>query len=118
MHEHLVTESAHTKPATDRADVVFVVYALPDVQHMVRVPYLADMTAADAVKVSGLLQKFPQIAADVPVLGIFGRRVAADQRLVPGDRVEICRALQRDPRDLRRAMTREGGVVGQRSGRS
>jgi putative ubiquitin-RnfH superfamily antitoxin RatB of RatAB toxin-antitoxin module len=38
---------------------------------------------------------------DQPV-GIYGRRVALDARLVDGDRVEIYRPLRAQPQDARR----------------
>jgi putative ubiquitin-RnfH superfamily antitoxin RatB of RatAB toxin-antitoxin module len=35
-------------------------------------------------------------------VGIFGQRVALDHRLSPGDRVEIYRPLEVDPKEARR----------------
>ncbi len=93
---------------------VRVVYALPEVQHVVEVALTQGMTAADAVARSGLIDRFPEIAEQSLVLGLFGRQIDERTRVAPGDRIEICRALLRDPRDLRRDMTAQGRVVGQR----
>jgi hypothetical protein len=85
-----------------RAGSVEVVYAEPDRQTIVRLAYEVGMTAADAVRRSGLAERYPEIDARFLVLGVFGTRVAPSHMLSDGDRVEICRPLLRDPRDLRR----------------
>ncbi|MCE3285706.1 MAG: rnfH Ubiquitin family protein [Steroidobacteraceae bacterium] len=83
---------------------VEVVYALPDRQRVVTLDLPVEgLTAAQAVERSGLLREFPQIAQQPLVLGIFGAVCAPDHALRAGDRVEILRPLQHDPRDVRRA---------------
>jgi putative ubiquitin-RnfH superfamily antitoxin RatB of RatAB toxin-antitoxin module len=79
-----------------------VVYALPDRQRVVQLPLRDGMTALEAVQAAGLEREFPEIACRDPVLGIYGRRVAATEVLRSGDRVEIYRPLKFDPRDARR----------------
>jgi putative ubiquitin-RnfH superfamily antitoxin RatB of RatAB toxin-antitoxin module len=81
---------------------VEVVYARPQRQRIVRVPYEAGLTAERAVELSGLLGEYPEILERPLVLGVFGVRVSRRYQLRSGDRVEICRPLQRDPRDRRR----------------
>ena len=93
---------------------VTVVYALPDEQYLASVDYAAGLTAGEAVARSGLPERFPEIASTPLMLGAFGRQIMPEQPLSPGARVEICRALQRDPRELRRFMSSQGMVVGQR----
>lgn len=93
---------------------VTVVYALPEAQYLVGVRYTPAMTAIEAVTRSGLRDRFPEIAHTPLVFGLFGRQIQADQPLERGDRIEICRPLQRSPRELRRLMTSQGMVVGQR----
>lgn len=97
----------------ERSDsaAVEVVYALPDAQSIVQVAYQPGMTALDAVERSGLVERF-EIELDSVVLGVFGVRVAADYALAPGDRVEVCRPLQADPRDMRRDLAARGRVMG------
>ena len=55
---------------------------------------------------SGILQELPQVTFDPARLGIFSRRVAADDVLQDGDRVEIYRPLTLDPKDARRRRAR------------
>lgn len=94
------------------APSVEVVYATPDEQRIVSVPLEPGMTAERAVELSGLADVFPEIRVHALVLGIFGSRVAPDQRLRAGDRVEICRPLRVDPRTMRRILLASGKVMG------
>jgi hypothetical protein len=89
-----------------------VVYALPREQRIVRLPHEPGMTAGEAVASSGLRVEYPEIDTQPLVLGVFGTRVAAEHVLEPGDRVEICRPLEVDPRDLRKLMLASGKVMG------
>ncbi len=86
----------------DRDATVEVVYALPGRQRVVRLPLRDGMTALEAVQAAGLEREFPEIAGQDLLLGIYGRRVSANQVLRSGDRVEIYRPLKFDPRDARR----------------
>jgi putative ubiquitin-RnfH superfamily antitoxin RatB of RatAB toxin-antitoxin module len=78
-----------------------IVYALAQTQTVLRLVLAPGATVKDAVERSGILQRLPPAAA--LNYGIFGRRVSADQRLTDGDRIEIYRPLQADPREARRA---------------
>lgn len=89
-----------------------VVYALADEQRVVTLALEPGLTAAGAVARSGLAEAFPEIAERELVLGIYGTRVASDRLLEAGDRVEICRPLELDPRDLRRELLKHGRVMG------
>lgn len=91
---------------------VQVVLALPDEQSVVDVPFEPGLTAARAVELSGLPVGNPPIDRRSIVLGIFGEPVASDRVLCPGDRVEICRPLRTDPRNLRRMLYASGQVMG------
>jgi len=93
---------------------VLVVYALPDVQHLVEVEWTAGMTAAEALERSRLAETHPEIAARPLVLGLFGRAIEPRTPVRPGDRIDICRPLLRDPREQRRYMNDKGMVIGQR----
>lgn len=72
---------------------VEVVYALPENAHVVSVRLPEGATVADALAASGL---------SGVAFGIFGREVAAGHPLRDGDRVEIYRPLELDPKEARR----------------
>ena len=80
---------------------VEVVYASSGTQKLIRMKY-QDMTAEQAIERSGIMDVYPEIDLAVNKIGIFGRHVRLSQRLKPGDRVEIYRALLVDPKQARR----------------
>jgi len=84
-----------------------VAYARPDRQRLVTVELAAGATARDAVRESGLAVEFPEIDSERAPLGVFGRACSGDTVLRAGDRVEIYRPLQIDPKEARRK--RAGG---------
>lgn len=81
---------------------VEVVHALPDDQRLVTLELPPGSRAADAVRASGLIEAFPGIDPERTPLGIFGRPCGPDRVLRPGDRVEIHRPLEVDPKEARR----------------
>ena len=92
--------------------VVEVLYALPEEQVIVELNFEPGMTAALAVERSGLTESYPSISEQDLVLGVWGAEVAAEHRLKPGDRVEISRPLEADPRVMRRELMTDGRVMG------
>lgn len=91
---------------------VEVVYATQQTQRIVTLAWEEGLTAGDAVERSGLLEEFSDISLRPLLLGMFGMRVEPDRILETGDRVEICRPLERDPRTLRRELLKQGQVMG------
>ena len=79
---------------------VTVIWATPLVQDIVDVELPAGATIADAVARSGLVVRY---GLDPATLGfaIFGRRAAASASLADGDRVELTRPLEADPKTVR-----------------
>jgi len=88
--------------ATPELHDLEVVYARPDRQWVVVVPFREGITALEALEASGLRTQCPELCAGDLPLGIFGRRIEPTQRLGRGDRVEIYRKLPSDPREARR----------------
>ena len=93
---------------------VTVLYALPERQLTVELDLTQGATAADAVLASGLLEWAGRRRDDIGPLGLFGRVVAPDYLLAPGDRIEILRPLKNDPRETRRRLAAEGRAMGRR----
>ena len=85
-----------------------VVYALPGEQTLLRQPVASGTTVADAIQVSGILQKYPEIDLTVNKLGIFGKLTQADSVLRDRDRIEIYRPLLADPKEVRRMRAEQG----------
>jgi putative ubiquitin-RnfH superfamily antitoxin RatB of RatAB toxin-antitoxin module len=87
---------------------VWVVYALPDRQALRELELPESATVAEAVARSGLLEQFPEIGSRPLACAIYGRAVADSQVLRDGDRVEILRPLQVDPKESRRRAAARG----------
>ena len=94
--------------AAPEVDWIEVAYAKPERQRVVRLPLAPGLSAIAAVQASGILRECPELDEDKLALGIYGRKVEPGQPLEPGDRVEIYRPLQSDPREARRRLAAEG----------
>ncbi len=91
---------------------VEVVYATPAEQRIVEIEWEDGLTAIEAVRRSGLIVSYPEIESNPLVLGLFGERIAGSHVLKPGNRVEICRPLQQDPREMRWKLAIQGDSMG------
>lgn len=98
--------------ATAEEISVEVVAAMPDRQELCRVRLPAGANAAAALELAGLQSRFPDIPWPDCELAIWGRPVGANEVLRDGDRVEVLRPLELDPRDARRELAREGQFMG------
>lgn len=81
---------------------VEVVYALPEVQHRLHLELAPGATVAEALHAVRRISPFDGLELQSVPVGIFGRTVSRDAVLTPGDRLEIYRPLQEDPRQARR----------------
>ena len=91
-----------------------VVFGLPVRQKIVSLTIDAQSTVGDAIRASDIADDFPQHDIGSCKVGIWGRPVQADQSLQAGDRIEIYRPLQIDPREVRRQLAEHGGFMGRR----
>ena len=85
---------------------VEVAFALPDRQFLDTVTVPDDATVADAIQQSGIKRRFPGIDFDGLQTGVWGKPVERAQKLRNGDRVELYRPLEMDPREARRLKAR------------
>jgi hypothetical protein len=65
-------------------------------------------TVEVAIKASGVLERFPEIALSELKAGIFGEVCKLDQPVKEADRIEIYRPLIHDPKDARRQRALKG----------
>ena len=79
-----------------------VVYALPDQQVLTLLEVEEGASVREAIESSGILRQFPEIELVPGRVGIFGNPVDPDSLLRDGDRVEIYRSLEADPKETRR----------------
>ncbi|HEU0219428.1 MAG TPA: RnfH family protein [Gallionella sp.] len=93
-----------------------VVYALPDEQMLFRQQLPEGATVAEAIRLCGILEKYPEIDLAANKLGIFGKLAKPDTVLRDKDRIEIYRPLIADPKEVRRKRAEEGKAMKKGSG--
>jgi len=89
-----------------------VVAALPDRQVILPLRLPAGSTVAEAIEQAALERHIPDFPIDTDRVGIFGKVCGLDRQLRDGDRVELYRPLEADPKEVRRqlaALERSGG---------
>lgn len=96
---------------SDEKIYVELVYALPAEQLLLKSEVPKGTTIAEAVKLSGILDKFPEIDVEKGKFGIFGKLSKTDTVLREKDRIEIYRPLIADPKEVRRKRAEEGKVM-------
>ncbi len=79
-----------------------VVFAVAGEQRLVTVSLPPGSTVADAIEASALQAHFAEHDLAAMSVGIWGRPVSRKQTIADGDRVEIYRPLEIDPREARR----------------
>ena len=81
---------------------VEVVYATPAKQVLIELEVPPGCTVREAIERSEIQRAFPGLEIDPAAVGIFSRKARLEQELREGDRVEIYRPLQADPKETRR----------------
>jgi putative ubiquitin-RnfH superfamily antitoxin RatB of RatAB toxin-antitoxin module len=81
---------------------VQVCYAPPEQHFLQELHMHAGATIAQAIQDSKVLEQFPHIDLAQQRVGIFGKLKTMDTVVREGDRIEIYRALQADPKETRR----------------
>ena len=77
-------------------------------EHAVTLP--PGSTVGSAIAACGLLRQHPELDNSSLLLGVWGRKAAAEQALRDQDRVEVYRALKVDPKVARRERFVKQGV--------
>jgi len=88
--------------------MIEVSYALPKKQIIIPVLVPKGISVIEAIKLSGILQKFEEIDLASNQVGIFGKLTTLDKNLRDRDRIEIYRPLIADPKEIRRKRAAEG----------
>lgn len=88
---------------------VEVAYAKPEVQ--VILPLMAEpgATVEEIIRLSGILERFPEINLAEMKTGIFSKPCALEHTPRRNDRIEIYRPLIADPKEARRNRAAKAG---------
>ena len=94
---------------------VEVAYATPERQLILEVEARSGVTVDEAIRVSGILDAFPEIDPEDTKVGVFGKAATGATVLMDGDRVEIYRPLIADPKEARRKRAAKGKTLKNRA---
>ncbi len=81
---------------------ISVVYAERERQHWIPLTVTANCSVEQAIRASGILERYPHIDLENQKVGVFGKFVKLDGVLSDGDRVEIYRPIVADPKTVKR----------------
>lgn len=81
---------------------VGICYADSDRQLWLRLEVPDESNVEQAIRQSGILERFPEIDLSRQKVGVFGKFAKLEARLKDGDRVEIYRPIIADPQTVRR----------------
>jgi uncharacterized protein len=95
---------------------VTVAFALAGRQEIFELDLGAAATVADAIAAAPLASRFPGVDFDSLDVGLWGVRTARDTPLRDGDRVEVYRPLEADPKEMRRRRVKPRTSPRSRSG--
>ena len=82
--------------------IVEVAYALAEKQSLISLEVKEGSTLKEAIDASGILRQYKQIDLSKDRVGIFSKFATLDTVLREKDRVEIYRALEADPKKIRK----------------
>jgi len=88
-----------------------VVYALPHEQVLLQLQMPQHATVAEAITLSGVMKKYPDIDLGRNKFGIYGKLTKADAVLRDKDRIEVYRPLLADPKETRRKRAEESKAM-------
>jgi len=95
----------------DERAIVEVAFATRQRQELIEVGYEAGDSVADVISRSGIASRFRNVDMGGLDVGIWGRIVSRDTPVAAGDRVEIYRPLDMDPREARRRRAEAGSTM-------
>ena len=83
-----------------------VCYALPGVTTLIDLAVADGATLEQAIRQSGVITRHPDIDLEHARIGVFGKLRKLTDLVRAGDRIEIYRPLQADPKESRRRRAR------------
>lgn len=88
-----------------------VAFAMPDKQWLRALTIPATKIAGAAIDECGVREAFPGFDFDACEIGVWGHEIKRSALLRDGDRIEIYRALELDPREARRRLALAGKTM-------
>ena len=93
-----------------------IIYATAMRQVLLELTVAAGQPVGQVVDESGIYDEFPNQGLESADIGVWGHPVERSHAVCDGDRIEIYRPLQMDPRDARRLLAESGRTMNQARG--
>ncbi len=90
-----------------------ITYATAKRQVLLELSVAAGQTVGQVIDESGIYEEFPNQGLDTADVGVWGHPVERSHAVCDGDRIEIYRPLQMDPRESRRLLAESGRTMNQ-----
>ena len=97
---------------------ITVAYALPHQQTLEEMDVPEGTTVEEAIAMSHVREKHPEIDLSVNKVGVLGKLVTLQTELRDGDRVEIYRPLPKKPRDAHAADDKKERIRARKAARA
>lgn len=97
---------------TTHAIHIEVAVALQRIQSLLELVLEEGITVGAALERSGVYEQYPEDGLRTLAVGIWGQPVDRDRIVRNGDRIELYRELEIDPRDARRHLAESGRTMG------
>jgi len=81
---------------------ISIAYINPNKNYWLKFDVPDECTAMDAIKVSGILEQFPEIDLEKQKIGVYGKIIKPGLQVKEGDRIEIYRPITADPKTVKR----------------
>ena len=91
---------------------VEIVFATAGEQLLCALSVPSESTIADVIEISALAEQFPDYDFSEMRVGVWGHPADRRQMVRGGDRIEIYRPLEMDPREARRQLAAAGRTMG------
>ncbi len=91
---------------------VEIVFATADEQLLCALTVPSESTITDVIEISALAEQFPDHDLGEMQVGVWGHPADRRQMVRGGDRIEIYRPLEMDPREARRQLAAAGRTMG------
>ena len=91
---------------------VELVFATPQKQLLLVLEVDHGETVADVISHAAIGEQFPDMQISELAVGVWGKKVSRDYVVRDGDRIEVYRPLQIDPREARRKLAEVGRTMG------
>ncbi|HIF50511.1 MAG TPA: RnfH family protein [Thiotrichaceae bacterium] len=98
----LQNESISNETTSNDSISIELIYIEPSSQNCLKLDVTKGSDIHQVIRRSGLLERFPEIDLQTYKVGIFSKIQSLDTVLQSGDRIEIYRPLQVDPKEARR----------------